>query len=173
MSLFDQGYAISLFEYDENTLLILSSRLEIMRLELNEQKEITNYDVFDLKSSASGIKDIIYRLASLEKDKNGKLWVAGTNLLLNYNLETKEVRYFDQNEELFNQISTQQAQTLLVDATNILWIGTLNNGLYKLDLENNTFLNSDEFTSISESLNNPFHQYPVLSMTQDLSGNIW
>ena len=48
------------------------------------------------------------------------------------------------------EIAIQQAQQLMIDNTNILWLGTLNHGLYKMDLENNTFLNSNEFSNTSE-----------------------
>ena len=170
-NLFEADYAIDFFEYPKNTIWIVSSKLQLLKIQLNEQLQVIEEKLISLVSKDEIETSEIYRKLNLVVDKSNRLWIAGNGLLLNYNLNLEKVTYFNKNNQLKNLINSQQAQEILIDNTNILWLGTLNNGLYKIDLESHTFFNSTEFLQPENKAN--FHSFPILSMCEDTKGNIW
>ena len=167
---FEFGYPVNFVEYPKNTIWVISNRLQLLKIRLNKQLQLIDRELISL-SDGSEIYDKDFRKLSIAVDKEQNLWVAGNGILLNYNTQTAEKTNLNSIDR--KEIAVQQAQQLMIDNTNILWIGTLNHGLYKMDLENNTFLNSNEFLNNSEVQPPAFHEYPVLTMCEDSKGDIW
>ena len=66
----------------------------------------------------------------------------------------------DLHKASFNQI-----QHLFIDRSNILWLGTSNKGVFKMDLENTSFSNSIDFTRNSKTYSSKFKNHPIQAMT--------
>lgn len=170
-NLFNEDYAVDIFEYPKNTIWIVSNKLKLLKIKLNDQLEVIETKTKRLVSKNSREAKRHYRKLNMSVDKSNRLWIAGNGLLLNFNTDNEEITNFNENIQLKKIISSQQAQEILIDKTNILWLGTLNYGLFKLDLDSHTFFNSNEFLKPTNHV--PFHSYPILSMCEDLKGNIW
>jgi len=170
---FKNGYAVRFFEYPKNTLWVLSDKLELLKISLNDQLQTIERKKIDLKAGKKELLAQNYGQLEIEKDKGNHLWVAGNNLLLNFNINTDEVVYFNENKRLQEKLDNQQIQNILIDKTNILWLGTLNNGLLKMDLENKTFLNSNAFFVDSKNKDKLFSKHPIQAICEDNDGNIW
>ncbi len=168
---FNKGFAVNMVESEENVFWILSSNLELLKLQINEQLEIVSKEYIDLKKDQFnlGNRDLISLKVVI--DKNNKLWIAGDRILLNHDTNTGKTTFINNNNNY--QINHKYFQTLLLDDFNILWLGTKYNGLFKIDIDNNTFLNSSEFLSVSELRNKKFNKYPLSAISQDKSGDIW
>jgi len=170
-NLFEKGYAVDFIEYKKNTVWIVSSKLELLKVKFNEQLEIIDKQLINLTANNKEEASKSHRLLNMVVDKSNRLWIAGNGLLLNYDIGLAKVTHLNQNIQLKKLINSQQAQKIFIDNTNILWLGTLNNGLYKIDLETHTFFNSNEF--LKPYNKNKFHSFPILSMCEDSRGNIW
>jgi len=167
-NLFTKGYAVNFIEHKANVLWVVSDKLQLLKLELNNQLELVKRTTIDLVASKNSAS---YRKLNITIDKNDRLWIAGNGLLLNFDTNTHKITNFKHNNQLKHIIKGQQIQEVLVDRSNILWLGTLNNGLYNLDLETHTFFNSGEF--LKGNFTKKFHSYPILSMCEDSEGDIW
>jgi signal transduction histidine kinase/DNA-binding response OmpR family regulator/ligand-binding sensor domain-containing protein len=170
-NLFEEDYAVNFYEYPKNTIWIVSSKLNLLKIKLDDTLNVLETVRFNLASENSNKEVKQYRKLNMSIDKSDRLWIAGDGLLLNFDTNTENILNFNENNLLKSVISSQQTQEILIDKTNILWLGTLNYGLFKLDLESHTFFNSNEFLKTNST--NPFHSYPILSMCEDLRGNIW
>ena len=168
---FTNGYAINFIEYPKNTIWVVSSDLELFKIKLNNKLQVIDSQLIKMKSGNAGLSNKSYSKLLIAIDKDHRLWFAGDGVLLNYESESGKINYINSNHR--KEIAVQQAQQLIIDNSNILWLGTLNDGLYKMDLENNAFLNSNEFFNTSKNLFPAFHQYPILSMCEDDRGYIW
>ena len=168
---FNSSYPVNFIEYPKNTIWVISNRLQLLKIELNEQLQVIDREFIPLSDNSSGFSDKNFKKLAIAIDKEQHIWVAGNGILLNYNTQTGEKLNLNSNHR--KEIAIQQAQQLMIDNTNILWLGTLNHGLYKMDLENNTFLNSTEFSNNSEKQSPVFHEYPILTMCEDSKGDIW
>jgi len=170
-NLFKEDYAVDFYEYPKNTIWIVSNKLKLLKIKLNNKLEVLETKKIDLVPEGSKEAQLQFRKLNMSVDKSNNLWIAGNGLLLNFNTETEITTNLNKNIQLKKIISSQQAQEILIDKTNILWLGTLNYGLFKLDLDSHTFFNSNEFLKPNNP--SPFHSYPILSMCEDLKGNIW
>lgn len=170
-NLFKDDYAVDFYEYPKNTIWIVSNKLKLLKVKLNDALEVIETKNINLVSANSSESKRQFRKLNMSADQSHRLWIAGNGLLLNIHTDTEVITNLNKNIQLKKVISSQQAQEILIDKTNILWLGTLNYGLFKLDLDSHTFFNSDEF--LKPNLSSPFHSYPILSMCEDLKGNIW
>ena len=168
---FDSSYPVNFIEYPKNTLWAISNRLQLLKIQLNNQLQVIDRELINLSDNSSGFSDKNFKKLAIAVDKEQHIWVAGNGILLNYDTQTG--KKLNLNSSHRKEIAIQQAQQLMIDNTNILWLGTLNHGLYKMDLENNTFLNSNEFSNNSEKQSPVFHEYPILTMCEDSKGDIW
>jgi len=168
---FDSSYPVNFIEYPKNTIWVISNRLQLLKIKLNNQLQVINRELISLSDNTSGFSDKNFKKLAIAVDKEQNIWVAGNGILLNYDTKTGEKQNLNSSHR--KEIAIQQAQQLMIDNTNILWLGTLNHGLYKMDLENNTFLNSNEFLNNSEKKSPVFHEYPILTMCEDSKGDIW
>ncbi len=168
---FKEGFAVNLVESEENIFWIISNNLELIKLQVNHQLEVVSKEYIDLKKSQFKIESRELRTLKIGFDKNKKLWIAGDRTLLNYDTNSGKTSFINNNNNY--QINHRYFQTLLIDNSNILWLGTKYNGLYKVDLDNNTFLNSLDFLRVGELRNRLFNKYPISAISQDNNGNIW
>ena len=168
---FGSSYPVNFIEYPKNTIWVISNRLQLLKIRLNNELQVIDRELIRLSDNSSGFSDKNFKKLAIAVDKEQHIWIAGNGILLNYNTQTGEKLNLNSNHR--KEIAIQQAQQLMIDNTNILWLGTLNHGLYKMDLENNTFLNSNEFSNNSEKQSPVFHEYPILTMCEDSKGDIW
>ena len=168
---FEEGYAVDFIEYPKNTIWIVSDNLQLLKVKFNNDLQLIDKKLINLNSNNKEEASKRHALLNMVVDKSNKLWIAGNGLLLNYDIGLERATHFNKNIQLKKIINSQQAQKIFIDNTNILWLGTLNNGLYKIDLESHTFFNSNEF--LKPYNKNKFHSFPILSMCEDSKGNIW
>ena len=105
----------------------------------------------------------------LHEDEFKRLWIGGEESLIIYNRDNKNLEKI----ELFsNQPSiflTKGTWNILKDKVGLLWLGTLDDGLYRYNPVDNKFFH---FTGSSNS-NNSIKSAAILSLFQDSFGNIW
>jgi len=153
---------VNIFEYPENTLWIVTNRLNLIKIQMNEDLKEIKKDYIDLKKGDKSFQRKKYAKFKIVQDKKKNLWIARDDVLIRYNTETGEIKRF------VSKHIPKDIYDIYVDYSNILWLGTMNNGLYNIDLDNNTFSNSDDF------IRDPaFQKYPILALTEDDSGNMW
>ena len=168
---FGSSYPVNFIEYPKNTIWVVSNRLQLLKIQLNNQLQVIDRELISLSDNSSGFSEQNFKKIAIAIDKEQHIWVAGNGTLLSYDTKTGEKRNL--NSVNRKEIAIQQAQQLMIDNTNILWLGTLNHGLYKMDLENNSFLNSNEFSNTSEKQFPFFYEYPILTMCENSKGDIW
>ena len=101
----------------------------------------------------------------MQFDQYNRLWIGGNGLLLNYDINSKKVIDLKQTKNLNVDFSFNQIQHLFIDRSNILWLGTSNKGVFKMDLENTSFSNSIDFTRNSKTYSSKFKNHPIQAMT--------
>lgn len=168
---FKNGYIIDLYEYAPNEMYFLSNHLELLHLKLDANLKVIYRKRIDLASQIQNLEQTNFQRLTIQGDQNNRLWIGGEGLLINYDLGSGEIYSFNKNENY--QIANKQIQQLFIDSSNILWFGTLNKGLFTIDLDNNTLLNSSEFVKVTEHYYRRFHKFPILAMCEDQDGTIW
>ena len=103
-------------------------------------------------------------------DRNGKIWISGYHTLLNINTDTHEIQTFQPNKKTKKLMNKIDIQKMFVDHSNVLWLGTRDYGLYKLNLEKNIFKNSTELLNNKER---KLLSSPIVCMNEDKSGSFW
>ncbi len=104
----------------------------------------------------------------LHEDEFKRLWIGGEESLIIYNRDNKNLGKI----ELFsNQPSNflTKGTINLKDKAGFIWVGTLDDGLYRYNPVDNKFFH---FTGSSNSKNN-IKSAAILSLFQDSFGNIW
>lgn len=170
-TLFKKGSAVNMVASEENVCWIISNNLQLLKLQVNQQLEVVSKEYIDLKKDQFKIGNRDLTTLKITIDKNKKLWIAGDRILLNYDTNSGEKSFINNNNNY--QINHKYFHTLLIDNSNILWLGSKYNGLFKIDVDNNTFLNSIEFLSVGEQRYKKFNKYPLSAISQDKRGNIW
>jgi len=96
------------------------------------------------------INDKVGQIFDAVEDKKGNVWLASWN---NYDIKPKDdkggvYKYSNNKEEYFNDklgIETEQCWCLHYDDTeNLLWIGTLDKGIYLFPMDGISYINADE-----------------------------
>ena len=105
----------------------------------------------------------------LHEDEFKRLWIGGEESLIIYNRDNKNLEKI----ELFsNQPSiflTKGTINILKDKAGFIWLGTLDDGLYRYNPVDNKYFH---FTGSSNSKNS-IKSAAILSLFQDSFGNIW
>ena len=169
--LFNKGYVIGFIEQAKNTFWFVSNRLELLKITINDDLEVIEKERVQLVPKDSEHLRRNKQNVSIAVDKNNRLWIAGDGLLLNYDIASRKITNLNHNKNY--KISDKQIEDLLIDNTNLLWFGTLDNGIYKIDLDNSTFLNAANFVSTTDQYTHKFHKYPLMAMCEDKEGTIW
>ena len=131
-------------------------------------------------SSSIGQESDNSYLATVLSNKNGLLnnyvtrvvsdslnikWIATRGGLTKYNGKTF-TDYVPGDD--FPNLWNENIETLFIDRSNNLWIGTKSGGISRLDLVSNTIENYNHLLKPSKST-----QLQVMSIAQDKEGNIW
>ncbi|MDV4152067.1 two-component regulator propeller domain-containing protein [Clostridium sp. AL.422] len=136
---------------------------------------VTNKDIISINTKDNSynyklIEDGYYSEITYVYDDGELVWIANTNNLYSYNLETKEKIYHSKNLIDFN-INPGAFKYILPDNTdkNILWLGGVETGLVKYHKEKGV---------IEQYNNNPFDDNSLINdyitcMEFDGSGNLW
>lgn len=162
---------LDVLEYPKNTIWTINSDLELLKIKLNNDLKLIESERIDLKKGI-GLEDVkSHRLINMCSDDDGKIWIAGNKFFLNYNTESGEINNLTENNQLKKIIASQDIKELFIDNSNVLWLATLNRGLYKMDLDSHTFYNSSEYLNTKTS--SVLFNSPILSATEDLKGNVW
>jgi signal transduction histidine kinase/ligand-binding sensor domain-containing protein/DNA-binding response OmpR family regulator len=153
---------VNIFEYQKNTLWMITDRLKLIRISLDKDLKEIDREYIDLKKYNKSLPDKKYSKLNIVVDKSKNLWIGREDVLIRYNTESSKVQFFE------NKNIPKDIYDIYIDYSNILWIGTMNNGLYNADLNNKTFFNSKDYIR-----DQAFNKYPVLAITEDDLGNIW
>ncbi|MBD2703548.1 response regulator [Spirosoma sp. BT702] len=103
----------------------------------------------------------------LKQDQKGFIWAATKDGLNRYDGYNFTVFTHDAYNKY--SISSNACSTLLVDRRGRLWIGTLNQGLNLYDDRTQRFYHIDMSDPASPDAGN----YEIISLNEDLEGNIW
>jgi signal transduction histidine kinase/ligand-binding sensor domain-containing protein len=105
----------------------------------------------------------------LHEDEFKRLWIGGENSLIIYNRDNKKL----EKVEIFSTPSgpflSRGTMNILKDKAGFIWLGTLDDGLYRYNPVDNKFFH---FTGSSNSKNS-IKSAAILSLFQDSFGNIW
>ncbi len=99
--------------------------------------------------------EINSKIMAIVEDKDSNIWI-GTfgNGLHKYDTKRKKLYHFYADKRDPSSISENEIQSLLVDSSGILWIGSqLGGGINKLELNKNKFLTIPVLTEKGKSLN--------------------
>ena len=169
--IFENGFVINFHEYSKNTLYFISNKLELIEIKLNNDLKVISKKRIKIFNDSRGLSKVNYQTINLLSDNKNGLWIGGDNILINYNINTGAV--FDISESGNNKLENKSIKRLFVDKFNILWVGTYNSGVFKIDFENKTFLSSHAFLKKEALYNEVFHKSPIKAMCEDKNGNIW
>ncbi|RUA10166.1 MAG: hypothetical protein DSY82_05115 [Flavobacteriia bacterium] len=153
---------VNIFEYPENTLWLVTNRLNLIKIKLDDNLKEIRKEYIDLKNGNKSLLQKKYAKFKIVLDKKNNLWIARDDILIKYKPETGELQRFESKH------IPKDIYDIYIDYSNILWLGTMNNGLYNIDLDNNTFSNSNDYIQDAA-----FEKYPILAVTKDNSGNMW
>ena len=169
--IFDNGFVVNFYEYSKNTLYFVSNKLELIEIKLNDDLKVISKKRIDIFSNSRDLSKINYQTVSIISDNKNGLWIGRNEILINYNVNSGAI--FDIGESGNNKLENKDIKRLFVDKFNILWVGTYNNGVYKIDFEKKSFLSSIAFLKKEALYNEVFHQSPIKAMCEDNNGNIW
>jgi signal transduction histidine kinase/DNA-binding response OmpR family regulator/ligand-binding sensor domain-containing protein len=170
-SIFNDGYVIDFHEYSKNKLYFISNKLELVEIKLNNDLQIISKKEIKIFDNSKDISNIDYNLVNVLNDNKNGFWIGVNDVLINYNVVTGEI--FDISYTGNNRLENKKIKRLYVDKFNILWVGTYDSGLFKIDFENKTFLSSSSFLEKEALYNEPFHKMSIKAMCEDNKGNIW
>ena len=169
--IFDNGFVVNFYEYSKNTLYFVSNKLELIEIKLNDDLKVISKKRIDIFSNSRDLSKINYQTVSIISDNKNGLWIGRNEILINYNVNSGAI--FDIGESGNNKLENKDIKRLFVDKFNILWVGTYNNGVYKIDFEKKSFLSSIAFLKKEALYNEVFHKSPIKAMCEDNNGNIW
>jgi serine phosphatase RsbU (regulator of sigma subunit)/ligand-binding sensor domain-containing protein len=115
-----------------------------------------------------GTNKLIYSLV-LHEDEFKRLWIGGENSLIIYNRDNKKLENVEMFSTPFGPFLSRGTMNILKDKAGFIWLGTLDDGLYRYNPVDNKFFH---FTGSSNSKNS-IKSAAILSLFQDSFGNIW
>lgn len=109
------------------------------------------------------------RVLALDFDLHGNMLVGGEEAGFNYvDTKTWKVTRWVDDEATSNRLPINSVQSIYVDNEGIIWIGTLNNGVFRFDNRKKKFEASTE-----EREKSIFSNREARSFVEDEYGNIW
>ncbi len=115
-----------------------------------------------------GADKLIYSLV-LHEDEFKRLWIGGENSLIIYNRSNKKLEKVEIFSTPFGPFLSRGTLNILKDKAGFIWLGTLDDGLYRYNPVDNKFFH---FTGSSNNKNS-IKSAAILSLFQDSFGNIW
>ncbi|MBC3757284.1 response regulator [Hyunsoonleella sp. SJ7] len=171
-SLFDsESTVLDILEYPKNMFWAINEDLELLNIKLNTDLKVVESKKIELKASVNPSQLKEQRIINMSGDKDGRIWIAGNRLLLNYNVESGEIRNLSNDKQLKNVIDNQDFQKIFIDNSNVLWLCALTNGLFKMDLESHSFYNSTEY--LDNKYSSRLFKSQIVTICEDKKGNFW
>jgi len=153
----------SFYKPKQTNELWLGSRydgLYIVTFSNNKIASIKQQPIEGVDKKNLGIK------AMLEVDN--RIWLATTKGLVSASWDANNNYVFEQNDVLRKKFLDKTINTIIVDNAKNLWVGTQNEGLYKISFHNSK-TKITEYSLTNDKLNNN----EVLSLLQDFKNRIW
>ena len=140
---------------DQNSLYLKPSKIKLLNL---------NDSLKHSSNKKLNVMDII-------EDRNSTVWIATNGEgLFNYSLKNKVSQHFTHETSNQNSLGENELQSLYVDRSGILWIGTqLGSGINKLERRYNKFKTLPVKTEINKSLNDNI----IWAIHEDNEENLW
>ncbi|MFD2904602.1 hybrid sensor histidine kinase/response regulator transcription factor [Sphingobacterium anhuiense] len=125
--------------------------MELTCIEEDEQKRIwvsslqgllykgDHEDQFSLFQESGGAKLGSQRIYSIANDTKGGLWIGTDNGLGVLNTENFELKIFNKDPRNMRSISHKSVRSIYLDKFGIYWVGTVQGGLNKFDVNLNQF----------------------------------
>jgi len=110
-----------------------------------------------------------YSLLVLHEDEFKRLWIGSEEALMIYNRDDKKLEKTEIFSRPFGTFLSRGTINILKDKAGFLWLGTLDDGLYRYNPVDNKFFH---FTGNSNSKRS-IKSAAILSLFQDSFGNIW
>jgi ligand-binding sensor domain-containing protein/two-component sensor histidine kinase len=124
------------------------------------------YKYKPLSSEFNGIVNV--EINSITKDKTGCLWIgsAGLGILL---IENNSVNALSHSSSNISSLSSDHITTIAEDNMGIIWVGTTEGGINKIDRKENKFIHykHDPFNSNSLSYST------IRAIYEDYDGTLW
>lgn len=108
---------------------------------------------------------------SLSIDKQGILWLSSGKGLLK--ISTKGVVEYQYGKRPLNNLPTNRILCAFVDDTNVLWLGTYNNGALNYYINQQRIYNFDDLNLSNAEKNRNFFNNAVHSFCEDKYGALW
>ena len=116
------------------------------------------------------------QVCSITEDKQGNLWFGTAKGLCRYDRKTFTTIAIPQSDtstvwldKAYPIVNPNQVMSILQDRNGIFWIGTNGAGVYRYD--GTTFI--QYLSNVGKFYEDSLQHNIVLSITEDLSGNIW
>ncbi|WP_439181550.1 ligand-binding sensor domain-containing protein [Carboxylicivirga taeanensis] len=106
-------------------------------------------------------------VSALLKGTNEIVWIATSQGLMYSNPPYTEYQHFEVNNQLLQ--SFKNISTILEDASGLLWVGTVQDGLFKVDRKPSKFSSM----TINENIEYPMDCYDFQSVYVDEENNLW
>jgi signal transduction histidine kinase/ligand-binding sensor domain-containing protein len=154
---------------DKRGNLWVGSQSGLNRIDL-KSLAISTYDLGQKQTEGANSNYI----RSIKDDKNGNIWV-GTNgsglfsLTLDRDLKVIEQINFANTDQVNSNLSHNIVLSLVIDQSNLLWIGTLN-GIDKIDLKRSKFNQYRKSTNINSV---DLKDNVIASLYKDRNNNLW
>lgn len=171
-ALFGPGInVLDILEYPKNTVWIINNRLQLVKLILTEDLKVIESEKIDLSPGIDPKVLKTQRRIDMIVDNQNRLWFGGNRLLISYNMETGTKVNLARDSQLKKVIGQRDIQELFIDNSNVFWLGTFNHGVYKMDLDNHTFYNSNEYLDFTQPLE--LFESPIMSICEVNDGSCW
>jgi len=104
---FDSGYPVNFIEYPKNTIWVISNRLQLLKIRLNNQLQLIDRELINLSDSKE-ISNKNFKKLTIAVDREEHIWVGGNGILLKYDTQTGEK--YNLNSSDRKKIAIQQVQ---------------------------------------------------------------
>jgi signal transduction histidine kinase/ligand-binding sensor domain-containing protein/DNA-binding response OmpR family regulator len=161
---FSNAQISSIVKEKTGTLLVATVMGEISRVTPGKQ----GYSI-DKVLSGKELGETSNRILSMCVNEKGKIFVGGETSGFNaIDQKTGKVTSFPAEEGNTKRLPTNSIQSVYADDAGLIWIGTINNGVFVLNCKNKKF-------ETIESCKGNLHlaNKEVSSFAEDLNGNIW
>ena len=140
--------------------LLIASGLGIHKLNLNTYQSTALNHVRDQRTYELLIKGNI-------------LWSIGQYGLASLNLQTAKITFFKDFENTPSPLSNGNVRSIFIDSQNSLWVGTVREGLFKVEQELNGegyIFKNYRFGGVRKG---PFISHTVNDILEDKNGRLW
>lgn len=107
---------------------------------------------------------------TIYKDRNNRMWVSTTLGIFLLNTNGKVLDFYDVSTD---EIVTDISQSIVEDKLGNLWVAVNGRGVFKVLLDNPNIQSSNWYYVNVEDSTDSKHNYNIIQMATDTSGNMW